>query len=338
MREALTATPGKGMHPIILWLSFLLISFGLGYASLVRYDPRTAPGLEDTREYFRMVETGRPADDRLDRALIPMLARPVYLLIRGRTRSWNEIAVSLLAVNAAVCALTALFVLRIGGLLFSPVCGLVAALLYLLNFDIANYLLAGMVESVQTLTIAALAWFLLRRRWAWAAAAAAVGAMGKDVSLPISLAFLGGWVLTPPIERRQLVGAAAVGLAALFGFLLMPLLYAGKIVNVLTFALDYRLYGGVRHGFLGSVVHCLIQWNLWLTLCWILPGALLIRRRLPRRWWFASAAAGAAVLGLSAWGAAGSNIARPAFNALGPILCVGTAAYVTEKIGSARFG
>jgi len=122
------------------------------------------------------------------------------------------------------------------------------------------------------------------------------------------------------------------------GFLLLPLLYTGRIVNVGAFALDYRRYEVAGYGFLESLARCLLKWDLWLTLSWILPGALLFRRRLPAPWWFASLAASAAVLLMSAWVAAGSNMARPAFNVLGPILCVGTAAYVTERFGSERIG
>ena len=72
---------------LLLWSLFFLISLGLGYPVLKRYDPRQAKGLSDTSIYYQLVvndprSIGRPY--MRDRVLIPFVAKPFYLLAKNR--------------------------------------------------------------------------------------------------------------------------------------------------------------------------------------------------------------------------------------------------------------
>jgi hypothetical protein len=73
----------------LLFCVFILIAAGLGYPVLNRFDPRQTPGLSDVKVYAALV-TGSNSFDAEDmrfrrfRVLVPWLAKPFYLLARGR--------------------------------------------------------------------------------------------------------------------------------------------------------------------------------------------------------------------------------------------------------------
>src|SRR5450631_476335 len=99
---------------LTLWSLFFLICMGLGYPTLNRYDPRTAPGLFDTTGYFSTVTGGKLAGDEQHRVLVPYLARPVYRLVQGHLSTWNPIAFALLVSNSFFIATTAFLLVGIG--------------------------------------------------------------------------------------------------------------------------------------------------------------------------------------------------------------------------------
>ena len=70
----------------MLWGLFFLICHGLGYPSLNRYDPLTAPGLTDAADYFRMADghAEQLGGHRRFRVLVPALAAPLHQLLNGR--------------------------------------------------------------------------------------------------------------------------------------------------------------------------------------------------------------------------------------------------------------
>ena len=88
-----------GARSVILWLLFFLILFGLGYPTLNRYDPRELG--PDQGVYYNMVLHQAAADDIpfCFRLLVPEVARPFYLLAKGRIRSWNPVRFALLVSN-----------------------------------------------------------------------------------------------------------------------------------------------------------------------------------------------------------------------------------------------
>src|SRR6266542_34324 len=66
---------------LVRWPLFFVICFGLGYATLRRYDPRTSEGLSDASKYYAIV-TGADTSNFKEmfrcRILVPYVARPFY--------------------------------------------------------------------------------------------------------------------------------------------------------------------------------------------------------------------------------------------------------------------
>src|SRR5258708_5886952 len=101
---------------IFLWLILFLICLGLGYPTLNRYDPRATGGLSDSRDYYELVTRGPEAVDShvRFRVLVPLLARPLSRIARGRIGSWEPVFLGLLVVNAFFTATTAFFLVLAG--------------------------------------------------------------------------------------------------------------------------------------------------------------------------------------------------------------------------------
>lgn len=315
---------------IYLWLLFLILCFGLGYQGINRYDVRTSSGMGDVRVYYQMTEYGAGWQEPiwLHRALIPSLARPIFLALKGRTLHWNAVYLSLHLWNSFFCSLTALLVYLLGCRLARPPAGLLAALLFLLNFQVSNYVLSGMVDSLQSLALTAMAWFLLRRQWPWVLAAAVLGAAGKETTMALAVILAAGWALA---TRRDYLWAAATAAAALAATQLMPVLLTGHLSNFLQLADSQKAYD--YDGVWKAILGCLTPWNLWLSLGWALPFAWLERRRFPRELWYATLLAVAAAFALGAWSVAGPNTARPVFYLLGPIFSIAAAEWLLGRYG-----
>src|SRR5690348_3775301 len=116
-----------------LFCLFFLISWGLGYPTLNRYDPRQVPGLKDVRSYAAMVTGAQnPGLEHIQfRVLIPWIARPFYYMARGRFGSWDPVMFGLLVANSMFVAGTALLIVVLGTRkLCSYGMSLVASLLY----------------------------------------------------------------------------------------------------------------------------------------------------------------------------------------------------------------
>jgi hypothetical protein len=313
-----------------LWGLFFLLCLGLGYSAVKRYDVRTVGGMSDTARYHAIVEgqTEELAPIWLHRALLPVAARPVYWLLKGRTGSWDPVQTSLLVCNAALVALAAQFVYLMGLRTDRPQSALPGALLYLLNFQVTNYLLAGMVDSLQAATFAVLPYFLAQGRWKLVFLAAIAGAAGKETTLVLVTAFTGAWVL----KRGQYYGRFAVmTAAAAAGTQVVPLLIGGTPSNFLALAEGQQYYTG--RGIVESLWGCIKPWNLWFTVGWTLPFAWTERRGIAGDWASGCLTSAIAILALGTWSDAGPNIARPLFNVCGPLLCLATAQYLVGRYG-----
>jgi len=315
---------------VLLWLLFLILCVGLGYQGVQRYDVRISGGMGDVRVYYQMTEYGAGWQEPiwLHRALIPALARPIFLAIKGRTGSWDAVYLSLHVWNAFFCSLTALLVYLLGSRLARPATGLVAAFLYLLNFQVTNYVLSGMVDSLQALALTAMVWFLLRGQWGWVIAAAALGSAGKETTMALAVTLAAGWVIA---RRRDYAWAGACIAASVAATQLMPVLLTGHLSNYLQLARSQQAYG--YYGVWKSLIGCIATWNLWLSVGWAAPLAWFERRRFPRELWFASATAVAVTLALGAWSVAGANTARPVFYLLGPIFSIAAAEWLLGRYG-----
>jgi hypothetical protein len=101
----------------VLWVTLFLISMGLGYPTLNRYDPRDVPGLYDAKAYYSMVVRQPLEEGQADlghRILVPYLARPIYQLAKGRVHTWDPALFALLTVNSLFTSLTALLLALTG--------------------------------------------------------------------------------------------------------------------------------------------------------------------------------------------------------------------------------
>ena len=151
---------------MILWLLFFLISFGLGYPTLNRFDSRKLG--PDEEGYYNIVVNQEAPDDVpfCFRVLVPEVAKPFYLLAKGRVGSWNPVSFGLLISNSLFCA-TSTFLLLLVGLrvLRDLPLALLGCTLYLLNFVVPNLWLAGMVDSSEACLMMAITWALFSGRW-----------------------------------------------------------------------------------------------------------------------------------------------------------------------------
>jgi hypothetical protein len=98
---------------IVLWFLFFLISFGLGDSTLNRYDARELG--PDWVSYYNMVlHQDGPSDIPFGYGvLVPEIARPFYLLAKGRVGSWNPVFFGLLMSNCLFCATATFFLLLV---------------------------------------------------------------------------------------------------------------------------------------------------------------------------------------------------------------------------------
>src|ERR1035441_4341313 len=95
---------------------FFFICMRLGYPTLNRYDPRSIPGLYDTRAYSALVTGAKLQQDQIGfghRILVPYLAKPVYWLVNGHLKTWNPVFLALLVVNSFFIAATAFVLVAI---------------------------------------------------------------------------------------------------------------------------------------------------------------------------------------------------------------------------------
>lgn len=150
-----------------LFCLFFLISWGLGYPILNRYDPRQAPGLSDVRTYAALITgtVGVDAGHVRFRVLVPGLAKPFYQLAKGRVVSWDPAMFGLLAADSLFVAATAALLVLLGThQLGSYAVSLVASLLYLVNFAVPNLRLAGLVDAGEGFFLLVLLWSLSERQ------------------------------------------------------------------------------------------------------------------------------------------------------------------------------
>ncbi|MEP6906328.1 MAG: hypothetical protein ABI875_09585, partial [Gemmatimonadales bacterium] len=307
---------------LILSAVFFSICFGLGYAPLNRYDPASVLGLSDARSYVAMVD-GRPdaSPKHSVRVLVPLLARTIARVAAGRTGSWNPALFALLVVNSAFVAWAAVLLLAIGELITGDRrVGLIASLIYLLTFNVINFQLAGLVDSVEAWALIAVTWALLARRWLLVPLIGIVGALGKETSVPLVLVFCIAWVGTLAVtrskERPPYWTIVALLLAQIVAVESVHISITGLIAAPWKLASsDIRLsYAGQNFPAMAMVR------ELFYSFVWLLPLGIPRLKDLPREWIISSAAALLVVLGLTLGVSVGENATRPAFNVLGPIL------------------
>jgi len=321
----------------VRWLLFFLICLGLGYASVQRYDPRQIDGLSDAAVYYRMV-AGEQVEARelRFRVLVPYLARVFYALTGRFLQPPQSIYLALLIANSIFAAIAACLLiavaLRIG---FAIGVGLLAATLFLLNFAVVNLHLAALVDAAELCLLLALTLTLFSDRWWLLPLWGVLGALAKETFVPIAGGSVIGWlVASRPSERSGKVLPVAIMLV--MGVVTIILLRAGIAGAIDTSDILVTTHAGA--GSFAGRLSVFISPTVWYVFVWLLPLGALRLNRLPRSWIVASCCSSAVVLILSMYRDVGGNAARPLFNTLGPLLCLGAAIWLSESGGHLQPG
>lgn len=331
--------------PIGRWLLFFVIALGLGYPAVMRYSPPTVGGLSDTAHYFAMAGNGVDAEESGHwqyRVLIPALAKPIRSLLFTLTGRPESTAAAMLVVTAAFTATTATVI----GLLAhavgttsigttsigaTSVTATLASLLWLSSFPVANYQLAGMVDSAESLAVAVLLLAGLLNRWPLVLAIPVL-AFAKETVVPLSVAAAIGFLIYYHSKQQPYRHAIACT-AALAGLGLVSVAAAHWLVDdswAGLWALINDEHGGGN--LLVNLWQALVnRGNLYVFIA-LLPAGLLGRKHVPASLWLAAGLAAVGALALGSWNSAGPNVARPLFSALGPVLAVGAAGWLARHV------
>jgi hypothetical protein len=318
---------------IMLWILFFLISFELGYPTLNRYDQRELG--PDWQGYYNVVLHQDSLDDYpyCFRVLVPEIARPFYLLARGRVGSWNPVSFGLLVSNSLFCA-TATFLFLLIGLRVMrdlPV-ALLACTLYLLNYVVHELWLSGMVDSSVACFMMALILAMMSDRWWLLPLIGIPGSLAKEEFLAFSTMFAATWWISmrqPARTYRQLGWLAALGCTCTATLMVVHWKVAGLIVSPLAMATSMGTEGNYALKFLRQFT----DQEFWYAFVWLLPLGVIRLNRFPRPWVAASGATALLALCLGAYLESLGGICRPLFSVIGPLLTLSAATFITDWPG-----
>lgn len=316
---------------ILRWLLFFVISLGLGYAALSRYDPRHVESLSDSLIYTRLV-AGEPvmARDLRFRILVPYVARPFYWLAKGRLGSDRAALLALLIANSIFCASSASLLVAIAFRVIGDLAtALLSATLYLSSFAIPHLQLAGMIDSGEACFALALTFSLLTNRWWMLPWWAFLGALAKETFVPLATLFAFAWWFVAgrktPGGLRRICWPISIGVVGLVTVTILQSIISGHTRwPWQTEVLDPET------GYLARVGDSLFSASFWYVFAWLLPLGVWRLRNLPREWVIASAVAALGALALGLYKGVGGNLARPMFDFAGPLLSVSVALLITR--------
>ncbi len=320
---------------VLVWATFFLIAFGLGYPTVNRYDARNAD--PDVISYYKMVVGQTPAPDDIPfclRVLVPGVARPFYRLAIGKLGSWSPVYFGLLVSNSLFTATAAQFLLLIG---FRLNLGIPMALLgctiLLLNFVVSNFWLSGLVDSSEACLLLALAWCLFAENWLPLPLLGILSAMAKQSTMPFAVLFAATWWLTMPSPKRTYSQILSIVTMGVTGTLTLTLVYRaveGSFLPPWTMAGWYN--GG---SYLDNIKGLLVEGRFWYAFAWLVPLCVWRLNRLPRPWVMASFVTCLFTLFMAILSHLGGTVNRAVFNVVGPILSVSTALFLASERGHA---
>jgi hypothetical protein len=321
----------------INWLLFFLISFGLGYPTLNRFDARNLQACDSSSIYSKLV-TGEPSEEGFQwRVLVPWVARPFFWLAQGRTRSWNPVAFSLLISNSIFTASGSLLLLLLGrNCLAWHSAAFAGTLLYLLNFTISNRQLGcGLVESGEACFMLALFWLLFERKFFLLPVVGLLGALAKESFVPMSFLATVGWAIFESRHGRwklpQTLWALGMVLVGLSTITVLLFNISGRLIWPWEFAREqWAGDASLFQALLGIV----FDRYFWYVFVWLLPLGAVDLKRFPGAWICASIGGTVAALAMGAWNNAAGNTVPSIFNSIGPILSLSAARFLvgSEKI------
>jgi len=310
----------------VIWGLFFLISFGLGYPTLNRYDARDLG--PDWVSYYKMVlhQDGPNDIPFSDRVLVPEIARPFYLLAKGRVGSWNPVFFGLLISNCIFCATSAFFLLLIGlRVLRDLPIALLGCTLYLLNWVVPNLFLSGLVDSSEACLMMIITWALLSRRWWLLPLIGIPGGFAKQSFMLFSTVFAAVWWFASKRNDRtfpHFLWVAALGGTSAVSVVLSHRIVAGATISPLAMAAWWGCEGSCTLAILKEFT----DQEFWYAFGWLLPLGVIRMNRLPGPWVAASIATALLAVGLGGYADSLGNVCRPVFSVIGPLLTLSATA------------
>lgn len=303
-----------------------MVCFGLGYPILNRYDPEKVPGTSDAADYCAAVRSPLTLSYRI---FVPALAKPFYLLSRGRIGSWDPALFGMLIASSILSASTAIAIIAIGirsG--FSYTTSLIGAMLFLLNFSVSNWNLSGYVDSGEAFFLAMVIWSLLAERWYLLPIWAIPGSLSKDTFAPFALLFaLIWWITNRPFRASRAIWIGGLGVLSCLAVLASLDSAHGLFSGGLNYTLEMKQYTHV--GFFNALLRCLSAREFWFVFAWLMPLGLLRIRRMDRSWVWATSGTFLLAVIFGAYNDALGNTSRAFFNIAGPILSLAVADLLT---------
>ena len=324
-------------YPFILFLVFMSICFGLGYASFQRYDPRTT-GINDTISYYNMTQFNydpqeTPPPFRF-RPLIPTLAGGILKIVSHlNLGSWNPVFFCLSMVNSVFISFTCLILIEITrSLKLGNVGALLSPFLYLSSYSVVNYHMAGLIESGEAFFITAIILALLKEKWFFIPILIGIGAFAKEGVVLFGLAYIVSWWLfqwfTGNTRCRNLL--VYIILAVILGVISIcvirsviggPLFYENQVPTL-------NRWLGIPHFLFRS----LYIKDILYALTYLLPIGLIGLKRIPLDFVIASLVSGLMVVMAAAYREA--HMGRVLFDTIGPLLTISCAVFLSEILNA----
>ena len=322
-------------HVIIMYFMMLAIFFfmsvGLGYAVLNRYDPTQLNALSDTVFYSNLVERGLDGIvydpyGRSTRILLPMIAHFFYETL-PQLGTWNMTALSMLISTSIFSALSGLFIFILGFNLTKSSCiAIFASLLYLLNYSVTNFYLAGLVDGGFGFSFIFLLYALTNNKWNWIPIIGMVGALIKEVFLPLGSIFILGWMISEWYQTKK------VNLKNILYFLAFIGITFSVVTVLKSYALNELVFPWKQ---VSDVKGETIYTGMFLVLTivrflyvfvWLLPLSIPNLSKLPKNWIGAMGAAVFITIILGMWaGISGAGFGRGVFNVAAAGFCIASA-------------
>ncbi|WP_348260956.1 hypothetical protein P8935_14200 [Telmatobacter sp. DSM 110680] len=263
------------------------------------------------------------------RIFVPALAKPFYLLGKGRIGSWDPALFGMLVAASILSASTAIAVIAIGiRNKFSYTTSLVGGMLFLFNFSVSNWNLSGYVDSGEAFFLAMVIWSLLSERWFLLPVWAIPGSLSKDTFAPFAFLFaVIWWANDRPFRASRAIWIGGLGVLSCMAVLVSLNPPHGLFFGGLSYSLEMRRYHDV--GFLKALLRCLTAREFWFVFVWLMPLGLVRIHRMDRRWIWATSGAFFLAMIFGAYNDALGNTARAFFNIAGPLLSLAAADLLT---------
>jgi hypothetical protein len=331
-------TYSKWWHSAVLYFIFMSICFGLGYAAINRYDPRTT-GISDTSAYHNMTQFNYDPQETLPpwrfRPLIPTLAGGLLKIVsQFNLHSWNPVFFCLLIVNSFFVSFTCLMLIEITrSLKLGNAAALLSPFLYLSSYSMVNYHMAGLVESGEAFFITAIILALLKEKWFLIPVLFGIGAFAKEGVVVFGLAYAVGWWLFQCFTKNPRCRSLPV------------YIIIAAIVGAITIQAIRSIIGGPlfeRHApslnrllriphFLFRPVYINIK-DLLYALSYLLPVGLIGLKKIPLGFVVASLVSGLTVVMAGAYSEA--VVGRALFDTIGPLLTISCSTLLCNMLGN----